>query len=65
MRSLVVVATTLSGSVDRFGQSSLQGARNLKDFLAQTREYRAVSIYELENSYGPMSQWSELEEGQR
>jgi hypothetical protein len=62
MRSLVVVATTSGGAVNRFAQASLAEARNLKDFLEQTGEYRAVALYELEKSMGPLRQWAELEE---
>ena len=62
MRSLVVVATTGEGAVNRFPQASLKEARNLKDFLEQTGEFRAVKIYELEKSAGLSGQWAELEE---
>ena len=62
MRQLVVVATTSGGAVNRFAQDSLTGARNLKDFLEQTGEYKAVSLYELEKSVGPFRQWAQLEE---
>jgi hypothetical protein len=62
MRSLVVVATTSEGAVNKFGQDSLTEARNLKDFLEQTGEYRTVALFELEKSMGPFRQWVELEE---
>jgi hypothetical protein len=62
MRSLVVVAMTSGGSVNRFAQGSLIEARNLKDFLEQTGEYRTVAVFELEKSVGPLKQWAELEE---
>ena len=62
MRSLVVVATAGEGTVNRFPQASLREARNLKDFLEQTGEFRAVKIYELEKSIGPLRQWAELQE---
>ncbi len=62
MRSLVVVATTSAGAVNKFPKSSLTEARNLKDFLEQTGEYASVDLYELEKSLGPMSQWAKLEE---
>jgi len=65
MRRLVVVATTSKGSVNRFAKGSLLEARNLKDFLGQTGEYRALAIYELEKSIGPLTQWAQLEEGAR
>jgi hypothetical protein len=65
MRQLVVVATTSERVVNRFPQASLTEARNLKDFLEQTGEYRAVAIYELEKSIGPLRQWAELEESPR
>ena len=65
MRSLVVVGTTDRQSVNRFAQSTLLEARNLKDFLEQTGDYERVSIYELEKSMGPMTQWGELEENTR
>jgi hypothetical protein len=65
MRSLVVVATTSGGAVNRFPQASLTEARNLKDFLEQTGEYRSVALYELEKSIGPLRQWAELEESLR
>ena len=64
MRSLVVVATSDRG-VNRFPKHSLVEALNLKDFLEQTAEFNHVSIYELENSEGPVSQWAELEQGSR
>lgn len=62
MRSLVVVATSGEGAVNRFPQPSLREARNLKDFLEQTGEFRAVKVYELDKSIGPMRQWAELQE---
>jgi hypothetical protein len=62
MRQLVVVATTAGGAVNKFAQASLTEARNLKDFLEQTGEYRTVALYELEKSIGPLRQWAELEE---
>jgi len=62
MRSLVVVAATSLGAVNRFPKTSLAEARNLKDFLEQTGEYATVTLYELEKSFGPLMQWSELEE---
>ncbi len=65
MRRLLVVATTRGGSVNRFTKDSLAGARNLKDFLEQTSEYSAVSVYELEKTVGPLQQWSELEDALR
>jgi len=65
MRSLVVVATTSGGAVNRFPLASLTEARNLKDFLEQTEQYGNVSIYELEKSIGPLRQWAELEETAR
>jgi hypothetical protein len=65
MRSLAVVATTSEGVVNKFMQASLTEARNLKDFLEQTGEYRNVALYELEKSIGPMTQWAELEESPR
>lgn len=65
MRSLVVVATTHHESVNRFPQPSLLEAKNLKAFLEQTGEYERVSIYELEESPGPIQKWAELEEDAR
>jgi hypothetical protein len=65
MRSLVVVATTSGSAVNRFTQGSLIEARNLKDFLEQTGEYRTVAIFELEKSVGPLRQWAELQESPR
>ena len=62
MRSLIVVATTSGGAVNRFPQASLVEARNLKDFLEQTGEYASVAIFELEKSVGPLRQWGELQE---
>lgn len=60
MRSLVVVATTSEGTVNRFQVASLMEAHNLKDFVEQTGEFRAAKIYELEKSIGPLRQWAEL-----
>jgi hypothetical protein len=65
MRSLVVVATAPDRAVNRFHQASLAEARNLRDFLEQTGDYRSVAIFELETSIGPLRQWTELEEGSR
>jgi len=62
MRQLVIVATTSAGAVNRFAQDSLTRARNLKDFLEQTGDYKAVAVYELEKSLGPLRQWAELKE---
>ena len=62
MRSLVVVATTSRGSINKFAKASITEAKNLKDFLEQTEEYASVTLYELEKSFGPLMQWSELEE---
>jgi len=65
MRSLVVVATTPDRMVNRFTQASPVEARNLKDFLEQTGEYKTVAVFELEKSIGPLRQWAELEENSR
>ncbi|MDA4116744.1 MAG: hypothetical protein OK455_00170 [Thaumarchaeota archaeon] len=62
MRSLAVVATTLNGKIDRFAQGSLREARNLKDFLEQTGEFKTVTIYESEKTIGPLTEWVELKE---
>jgi hypothetical protein len=62
MRSLVVVATAYTGAINKFPQASLTEARNLKDFLEQTGEFRTVALYELEKSIGPLKQWSEVKE---
>jgi hypothetical protein len=62
MRSLAVVATTLNGNIDRFAQGSLREARNLKDFLEQTGEFKTVTIYESEKTVGPLTEWVELKE---
>ncbi len=62
MRTLMIVATTAERAINRFHQSSMGEARNLKDFLEQTGEYRSVAIYELEGSMGTLKQWTELEE---
>ncbi len=62
MRTLVVVATAAGAAVNRFRKDSLTGARNLKDFLEQTGDYSAVTIYELEKTVGPLQQWAELQE---
>jgi hypothetical protein len=60
MRSLIVVATAGEGAVNRFQVASLREARNMKDFLEQTGEFRAAKIYELDKSIGPLRQWAEL-----
>ena len=65
MRSLIVVATTSKGDVNRFPQGSLREARNVKDFLEQTGDYASVAVFELEKSVGPLRQWGELEESSR
>jgi hypothetical protein len=62
MRSLAVVATTLDGNINKFAHGSLREARNTKDFLEQTGEFRSVSIYESEKTFGPLTEWAELKE---
>jgi len=62
MRRLVVVAKRNDSSVNKFPAESLREARNLRDFLEETRDYSTVSIYELEQTMGPMQQWTELPE---
>jgi hypothetical protein len=62
MRSFVVVATSSDRAPNRFRQPDLMAARNIKDFLEQTGEYSEVSIYELERSVGPLSQWAEIKD---
>ena len=65
MRSLVVVAWSPDRALNRFHQSSLGEARNLRDFLEETGDYESVAIYELEKSDGPLTQWAELQESSR
>lgn len=65
MSSLVVVATTSKGAVNRFSQPSLTAAMNIKDFLQQTGDYSTVAIYDLPRSGEPLKQWSALDDAPR
>ena len=62
MRSLIVVAATIAGTINKFPLNTFTEARNLKDFLEQIGEYGSVDIYEQEKSLGPIKQWAKLEE---
>jgi hypothetical protein len=62
MRSVAVVATTFRGTLNKFDQSSLMEARNLKDFLEQTGDYSTVALYEQERSSGPFRKWAQLQD---
>ncbi len=62
MRSLAVVATTSEGNIYKFMQGSLREARNLRDFLEQTGEFRTVGIFESETFMGSLDDWVELKE---
>lgn len=61
MRNLVVVATPADHPANRFHQTSVKEARNLRDFLALTGEFEEVAIFEAEE--GAPTQWTELEDG--
>jgi hypothetical protein len=58
---LLVVARNTS-KLNKFSQDSLQGALNLRDFLEQTGEYDAVTIFQLRSVDGAMKEWVALSE---
>jgi hypothetical protein len=58
---LLVVARSAT-RLERFGQSSLQRAVNLKDFLEETGPYDEVSILQLRSSQGSLGEWVALKE---
>jgi hypothetical protein len=61
---LLVVARN-SSSLNKFEQSSLQSAFNLKDFLEQTGQYDEVSIFQLCPVEGPLREWAKLADVER
>ena len=58
---LLVVARNTS-KLNKFSQDSLQGALNLRDFLEQSGEYDAVTIFQLQSVDGAMKEWVVLSE---
>ena len=58
---LLVVARNTS-KLNKFSQDSLQGALNLRDFLEQSGEYDAVTIFQLRAVDGAMKEWVVLSE---
>lgn len=58
-QALLVVAKSKT-SLNKFPQTSLPGALNIKDFLEQTGEYEDVSIFQLHSINGPMKEWVKL-----
>jgi hypothetical protein len=61
---LLVVAQKKS-AINKFEQSSLSRAINIRDFLEQTGEYDEVTIFQLHSIDGPMKQWVKLNEPER
>ncbi|MDA4128161.1 MAG: hypothetical protein OK422_01645 [Thaumarchaeota archaeon] len=57
-----VVATTNEGYMKKYPLQSLPEARNTRDFLEETGEYRGIAIYQLQGQTGPLKEWVELEE---
>jgi hypothetical protein len=62
MAPQILVVARSSSAFNKFDQSSLQRAYNMKDFLEQTGEYEEVSIFQLQSSAGPMKEWVKLGE---
>jgi len=58
---LLVVARSTS-KLNKFAQDSLQGALNIRDFLEQTGEYDAVTVFQLRSVDGAMKEWVALSE---
>jgi hypothetical protein len=62
MSPRILVVARSKSVLNKFEQSSLQSAFNIKDFLEQTDDYDEVSIFQLASSEGPMTEWVKLAE---
>jgi hypothetical protein len=62
MNPLILVVARSSSALNKFEQSSLQRAFNIKDFLEETGEYDEVSIFQLCSTDGPLREWVKLNE---
>jgi hypothetical protein len=58
----ILVVARGKAAFNKFEQSSLQRALNLKDFLEETGEYEEVSIFQLSSIQGPLKEWVKLDE---
>jgi len=61
---LLVVAKSTS-KLNKFAQTSLLGALNIRDFLEQTGEYDDVAIFQLRGAEGPLREWVVVSETER
>ena len=59
MGALLVLGVTET-LVNRFTVRSMMEARNLKDFLEDTGDYRWVEIYRVREAEGPFSEFSKV-----
>ena len=57
---LLIGVTDLT--INRYLLGSLREARNLKDFLEQTGDYRRLEIYEARRTSGTLSELKQVEE---
>jgi hypothetical protein len=62
MNPRILVVGRTGSTLNKFEQSSLQSAFNIKDFLEETGDYEEVSIFQDSSSDGPIRQWVKLGE---
>lgn len=62
MTPRILVVGKSGSTLDKFEQTSLQSAFNIKDFLEQTGDYEEVSIFQHSPSDGPLREWVKLGE---
>jgi hypothetical protein len=62
MSQPLLVVGKSSSKLNKFEQSSFQGAVNIRDFLEQTGEYDEVTIFQLKSVQGPMKEWVAVNE---
>lgn len=58
----ILVVARNGTTINKFAQSSLQGAFNIRDFLEETGEYNDVSIFQRVGVFGPLGEWVQIED---
>ena len=62
MNPRILVVGRSGSTLNKFEQTSLQSAFNIKDFLEQTGDYEEVSIFQHSSGEGPVREWVKLGE---
>lgn len=60
MGTQILVVAKGDTVVNKFEQTSIQAALNLKDFLEETGDYKQVLIFQRAGSVGPTGEWVEM-----